>query len=620
MKTNFVTGCVATCSISAILFFLAENGPPIFSRIAGAIPAIIGAISLLIFRTRCWRQSTRTVLLSLAVAGLLVASGIGFSSLWRVAKYLVAQIQVSPSSTGPQVGLAGLNDAVNRAWAEGHWPILLWTAMAFLPLVAAGILSASTLKRWFAPTRKVDHGPWTAEWMSPIQIKQLATNETGIPLGRQNGRLLRYKADNARGFRGGHHFLFAGSRAGKGVSAVLPAIVDHDGPVVALDPKGELFAITRRWRSSLGRRVIVLNPLGVVELGKDGFNPLDYVRAPHRSRDAAVIAEGLVKPEPGAGAHFSTLGAQLIAAAIEVVTLIARPDERTLITVADMLLGGDIVPVLEEWRKEPETLGRVAVQAASAILGASDRERGAIMTTVSKALSWCASDEMRSFLSHSDWTFDDVLDDKADIFVVVPMDQVGALSIYMRLVVNLIMGAVTRQDGRRTLPKSLLLVLDEFVRLGRMEKLLDVATVAAGAGVEALFVTQDRGQVEGVYGREDASTLLASCSSVRVFGLGRTDTATADWIANTIGDQTVEVRGQELHGKRRVNGSEQRAKLLSTDQLLELPADQMVALFPGQRPALFNRIISHTDRDYREKLDPNPTIRAGDTAKRKAAK
>jgi len=166
-----------------------------------------------------------------------------------------------------------------------------------------------------------------------------------------------------------------------------------------------------------------------------------------------------------------------------------------------------------------------------------------------------------------------------------------------------------RDMGRRNLARPLLLVLDEFARLGRMQKLVDVATVAAGAGIEALFVTQDRAQISSVYRDGEADTLLGSCATVRVFNLGRTDNKTAEWVAAGIGDRTVRAHNQKLEGKKNESGTEQRAKLLATDQILELPPTDMLALFSGRPPLRLKRIISHSDPAYRDKLDPNPTIR-----------
>ena len=589
-------------------------GPP-FRNVGWAGPTLAAAVAAFLIRASVSDDRSRDGLALAASAGLTATAGVGLHALWSVTIYLWrAARSANISSQTPDTGQRFLQVAAD-AWASHSESILFWAVIAVLPLLGALAIAVPAGKRLMANPREVDGGPWRARWMTSPVLNRLATNDAGLPLGRdRRGRLLRYRS--GPGWRGGHHAVVAGTRAGKGVGAVLPAIIDHDGPVVVLDIKGENFAITRRWRRSLKRRVVVLNPFGVVEATADSFNPIDYVRPAHLSRDAAVVAEGCVKPESGNAAHFSEMARLLVAAAVEVVVREGMPtdddrvDRRNLVTVTDMLLGGDVVPVLEGWRDAPERVGRPAAQIAAVLLSASDRERGAVMTTVKKALGWCASDELRRFVrGPADWSLDDVLEDRADLYVVVPLDQVDSMSVFMRLVATLILGAVARQDGHRTLPKPLLLVLDEFVRLGRMQSFETMATVAAGAGVEAMFITQDRGQVEAVYGREATTTLFGACATLRIFGLGRSDTATAQWIVDALGDRTVESHGRQLRGKERPTGSEQPVKLISVNELLELPAHELIALFPGHRPARLTRIVSHQDREYRNKLDRNPTLR-----------
>ena len=583
-------------------------GAPL-ANVGWAGPSLGAAITALIIRGEVVADRGRDGLAFGAAVFLAGTAGVGLHALWSVLIFLWGNPPVSNAGSETLGKFMRLSEAASDAWAA-HWlSISMWSALAVLPLLGALAAGVPAARRLLAAPREVKSGPWQARWMPPALLNRLAGNTTGLPLGRdRSGRLLRYRA--GPGWRGGHHAVVAGTRAGKGVGAVIPAILDHDGPVVVLDLKGENFAITRRWRQSLGRRVVVLNAFGVIEESADTFNPIDYVRRDHLSRDAAVVAEGLVKPESGNGAHFAEMARELLAAAVEVVVRVAQPEHRNMVTLSDMLLGSDFKSVLEGWRDEPQQVGRPAMQIAATLLTSSDNERGAVRSTVKKALEWCSSDQMRSFLSgQARWSLDDVLEDRADLFIVVPLDQVESMSVFMRLVTTLILGAVARQDGHRTLPKQLLLVLDEFVRLGRMQSFETMATVAAGAGVEAMFITQDRGQVDAIYGREGSATLFGACATVRVFGLGRTDTATAQWIVEALGDRTVETHGRQLRGKDRPTGSEQSVKLLSVQELLELPADQLIALFPGQRPALLKRIVSHRDAEYLNKLDPNPTVR-----------
>lgn len=113
--------------------------------------------------------------------------------------------------------------------------------------------------------RRSRTGPWQAGWMDPRDVAHMARNKTGLPLALHKGKILRYLPSGDKLWRPGHHMVVAGTRGGKGISAVIPAILDHQGPAVVLDIKGENFAVTRRYREELGRKVAVLNPFGLIE-------------------------------------------------------------------------------------------------------------------------------------------------------------------------------------------------------------------------------------------------------------------------------------------------------------------------------------------------------------------
>lgn len=81
-------------------------------------------------------------------------------------------------------------------------------------------------------SRFVSDGPWTGSFLSEAEIADLIRLEKGLPLGlTAKGRTVRYAKNDERGWLGGHHAVISGTRGGKGVSAIMPAIFDHDGPV-----------------------------------------------------------------------------------------------------------------------------------------------------------------------------------------------------------------------------------------------------------------------------------------------------------------------------------------------------------------------------------------------------
>jgi type IV secretion system protein VirD4 len=518
-----------------------------------------------------------------------------------------------------------------QSWASAGWPLhrVVWESLSrleaypsstqqaisisfVLGTVGAALAIGLPLRAIFNPrmgrNRKSRTGPWQAGWMDPRDITRMARNKIGLPLALHKGKLLRYIKDDTKGWRGGHHLVVSGTRGGKGVSAVIPAILDHQGPVVVLDIKGENFAVTRRHRQSLGRKVAVLNPFGIIEDTSDQFNPLDYIRPNELTRDVSLVADGLVKPEDGDGAHFSEMACQLVAAAIEVIMTQEKLERRNLIAVADLLLAADLDATLEAWADNGDLVGHRPAQTAATILRAGDRERGSIQTAISKAFEWMQSDNMRRFLERSSFRMDDLLDDTVDLFIAVPLDQVDKQSVFMRLFINLVLGTVVRQDGRRKVKAPILLVLDEFVRMGRMEQIMNIANVAAGAGVEALFVTQDTGQVEKAYGPNDARSIFGSCITKRVFNLN--DIETAEWSARHLGENTVYSQqiseGKSVHEGRDFSHSEQSQKLMTAEQVMGMKVDELLLLVGNRSPLRAKQNMYFKSKWYRLLYDENP--------------
>ncbi|CAN7605322.1 type IV secretory system conjugative DNA transfer family protein [Devosia sp. LjRoot3] len=100
----------------------------------------------------------------------------------------------------------------------------------------------------------------------------------------------------------GHLITIAPTGAGKGVGCIIPALLRHDGPMIVIDPKGENYAITARFRRQIGQQVYVLDPMGTTNAPpkeRANLNPLD----------AIDIEDGMAVDE--ISATMSTLAARL---------------------------------------------------------------------------------------------------------------------------------------------------------------------------------------------------------------------------------------------------------------------------------------------------------------------
>lgn len=84
---------------------------------------------------------------------------------------------------------------------------------------------------------------------------------------------------------------------------------------------------------------------------------------------------------------------------------------------------------------------------------------------------------------------------------------------------------------------SVLLLLDEFAALGRLEPVLSAAGLMAGLGLQLWPILQDLTQLRAAYG-DSASTFLANAGLVQVSTPADLDTAT--WLSRVLGNATVQ--------------------------------------------------------------------------------
>src|SRR2546426_4691521 len=150
--------------------------------------------------------------------------------------------------------------------------------------VAAALAVVTAWRRRRRSTPSDSHG--SAHWGDGDALRR----PCGLLLGRQGRELLRVGGE-------GHVLTVAPTRSGKGVSAVIPNLLDYPGSILVTDPKGENYAVTARWRRGLGAPVYAFDPFGVAE-GGASYNPLDLidVAMPEAVDDARLIADMLVLP------------------------------------------------------------------------------------------------------------------------------------------------------------------------------------------------------------------------------------------------------------------------------------------------------------------------------------
>ncbi len=542
-------------------------------------------------------------------------------TMWGATQWTAHELGYQPALGQPWFVLDGW--PVYRPWRLFQW----WYAYeAYAPGVFAkgGVLAASggLLGILAAVTGSVWRSRWerhvttygSARWAERSDLVQAELlGGQGVFLGEWNGQYLRHDGPE-------HVLAFAPTRSGKGVGLVVPTLLSWTGSAVIHDIKGENWQLTSGWRSLLGP-CIRFDP---TDPASPRYNPMLEVRkGKFEVRDVQNIADILVDPVGSHESrdHWDKTGYALLVAVM--LHVLYAEDDKSLAGCADFLShpARTIEETLQIMLTTPH-LGRVngkpcvhpyVAKGARAMKNKSENERSGVLSTTLTLLEIFSDPIIAGLTSTSDWGVMDLVEGERPVsfYLVVPPSDIARTRPLMRLILN--------QIGRRlteSLPdpsrRKLLLMLDEFPALGRLDFFETALAFLAGYGIRCFLIGQSLNQIEKAYGPNNA--ILDNCH-VRV-AFATNDERTARRISDALGTKT-ELRSQKNYTGHRlapwlshmmVSRQETGRQLMTPGEVMQMPADKEVLMVAGVPPVLADKLRYFRDRNFTVRvLEPAPT-------------
>jgi len=498
------------------------------------------------------------------------------------------------------------------AWGRGDGALLFWGAWIVILVVALlGCAAVASARRRRPQPRSDAHG--SAHWGSTSSLEVPA----GLLLGRQGRVLLRFAGE-------GHLLTVAPTRAGKGVSSVIPNLLDHPGSVLVTDPKGENYAVTSAWRKKQGSAVMAFDPFGVVVTNdRRSYNPLALIDT---NRDDAVdearlIAEMLV-PTEGRGARDVEYGfwneeaRGLLTGLILHAAASEIEDERNLIHVRQLLtLGPDEFAKMLRNMEASKAASNLVARAARRHLQKADRERSGVVSTAQSHTHFLDSPAMGRVLGSKNAELDLAVlkTGRASVYLILPTERLDGYARWLRLMIACALRAMARTPGQ---PKErVLFLLDEFAHLGYMQPVESHIGLAAAFGVSFWLIVQDLAQLRSTYGERWAS-FLGNVDVLQAFGINDWDTA--EYLSRMAGEATVSVESEQAsrgvsqgrHGQHQLGASRTRGetgrRLRFADEVRQLPRDGALVFVKGEGPLVVQRLNYLRDQAFQGRADQNP--------------
>jgi len=473
---------------------------------------------------------------------------------------------------------------------------------------SGGILSmlvAFVMSIWRAREARTAATYGSARWATASEVRTAQLmGPDGVVLGRFGRPYLRHNGPE-------HVLCFAPTRSGKGVGLVVPTLLTWPGSCIVHDIKGENWNLTSGFRALHGG-LLLFDP---TNRRSAAYNPLLEVRRGEwEVRDVQNIADVLVDPEGALEKrnHWEKTSHSLLVGAI--LHVLYAEENKTLAGVANFL--SDPKRKIEATLDAMMTtthLGNsgphpVIASAARELLNKSENERSGVLSTAMSFLGLYRDPVIAQVTRQSDWRISDLVEGRqpASLYLVVPPSDISRTKPLIRLILNQIGRRLTEDLDAQKHRHRLLLMLDEFPALGRLDFFESALAFMAGYGLKSFLIAQSLNQIEKAYGPNNS--ILDNCH-VRVC-FATNDERTARRVSDALGMAT-ELRAMKNYAGHRlspwlghlmVSRQETARPLLTPGEVMQLPPDDELVLISGCSPIRAKKARYFEDKRFRERV------------------
>jgi type IV secretion system protein VirD4 len=195
----------------------------------------------------------------------------------------------------------------------------------------------------------------------------------------------------------------------------------------------------------------------------------------------------------------------------------------------------------------------VVREKAQEMLDKEDKDFGGVLSTAKTALTLYSDPLVAQNTSASDFAINDLVnhDRPVSLYLVVPPSDKIRLRPLIRLMFTMVVNRLTERmvfEGaeQKKNRHRLLLLIDEFPSLNRMEVFADALSYMAGYGLKAYLITQDIRQIVDAYGNNES--IVSNCHVRIAFAPNQYETA--ELLSKMTGITTVPKASYSFSGSR----------------------------------------------------------------------
>jgi type IV secretion system protein VirD4 len=421
----------------------------------------------------------------------------------------------------------------------------IYASVGVVLTAGAGIaaLAVGTLRDFDLPSiwRSRERPP-VARWaagrdLAPLRVP--APQPGRLTLGRRGGSLLAAEERQST-------IVFGPTQTHKTSGLVIPALLEWEGPVLVTSVKSDVLAPTLARRESLGE-VWIFDPAQVTDTERSRATPLHGVEDWEGALRVAHWLAGAAKTSAGDlrdGDFWFANAEKLIAPLL----LAARRTGGTMATAVVWLDEGPESCEPAVARILADAGEGEAARAFTATQNREERQRSSVYTTAETMLAGFADPRVAAETAGADYTPERLLSGSNTLYLIGPRTEQERLrTVFAALIQELVALIEARSSALGgPITPAVLLLLDELANIAPFSAVDELASTAAGMGVQLVSVCQDIAQLQARFGRR-AGTIVNN-HRAKLAGRGISDIETLNYFTQLIGSGEFEQRSVSTSG------------------------------------------------------------------------
>ncbi|WP_313457552.1 type IV secretory system conjugative DNA transfer family protein [Stenotrophomonas sp.] len=468
----------------------------------------------------------------------------------------------------------------------------------------------------FKPKKKSIHGD--ARFATAADLAKhgmFKKSDSGIVVGSFGGKLVRL---------GGQQFviLAAPTRSGKGVGVVIPNLLEYGESIVVLDIKQENFDLTSGWRASQGHEVFLFNPFAE-DKRTHRWNPLSYVSDDQNFRVSELMSiAAMLYPDGSDDQKFWISQARNAFMAFGLYLFENWDDERAMgfpagsgtptlgaifrLSTGD---GTDLKKYLQSLSTQPFLSGNAKAAFAN-MLSQADETFASIMGTFKEPLNAWINPVLDKATSANDFLLTDLRKKKMTVYIGIQPNKLAESRLIINLFFSQIINLNTKElpKGNPELKYQVLLLMDEFTSIGKVDIIASAVSYMAGYNVRLLPIIQSMAQLDATYGRDVSRTIITN-HALQILYAPREQQDANDY-SEMLGYTTVRKKNVTHAREKTHNFTEERRALMLPQELKAMGMDHEVFLYEGiPHPVKCDKIKYYKDKYFTSRLLPKTDVK-----------